>query len=542
MRHGWLDFGAVMTATALALAGCGAASDGGASGVGGGSGSSGGATMGDGTGSTGTARHANGLPGGADQGGSSKDTAGSAQPGAGGAKSGAGGAAGAVISAQCEARLLADPSTHVFFESADDSNSMGSPALARELLRAHEAPDPATVRTYEFLNYYRIRYAPPASGDVAVHLAAAIDPADPSSLSLQVGVRAYDAPAVRRPITLTFVLDTSGSMAGVGIERERAMLGAVAQKLRAGDVVSVLTWNIDHTVVLSGHRVVGPNDPAVLAAAAALVPAGGSDLHTGLVSAYGVARQYYGPDRVNRVVLVSDGGANLGVTDQGLIAEQAKDADQEGIYLAGVGTGPALGYNDSLMNQVTDAGRGAYVYLDSVEEAKRVFVDRFDEVMEIAARGVRLELDLPWYMSIPNFYSEAYSNDPNAIEPQHLAPSGEMVFNQVLRACDVSMIEPADGVFARVTWQAPFTHQAEKLELTTPISELLAGSTTALDKGRAIVAYAEALKLTGAAAKTALREAHAKITALLATKAFADDVELTEIAGLIPRHPAYSAP
>jgi len=50
-----------------------------------------------------------------------------------------------------------------------------------------------------------------------------------------------------------------------------------------------------------------------------------------------------------------------------------------------------------------------------------MFVDRFDEVMDVAARAVQVELRLPWYLGIQRFYGESYSTNPAAVEPQHLA-------------------------------------------------------------------------------------------------------------------------
>lgn len=76
-----------------------------------------------------------------------------------------------------------------------------------------------------------------------------------------------------------------------------------------------------------------------------LQPGGGSDLHAGLSKAYELAEATRGPDRLSRVVLISDGGANLGVLDAGVIAEKAKHGDDEGIYLVGIGIGPAPAYS-----------------------------------------------------------------------------------------------------------------------------------------------------------------------------------------------------
>jgi Ca-activated chloride channel homolog len=420
----------------------------------------------------------------------------------------------------------------VLYLSADDSNSMASPVLARELLETGYAPDPAAIRTYEFLNYYRIDYPAPPFGQLSI--LPQMENGDAlGAFNLQLAVRSFDAVKPRRPITVTFVLDTSGSMGGPGIARERAAAAAIVTSLAQGDVVNMVTWNTGNNTLLSGYPVTGPSDPKVLALISGLTASGGTDLHSGLVAGYALAQANYGKDRLNRLILISDGGANVGVTDEDLIALHSTDGDKEGIYLVGIGAGPAPGYSDVLMDVVTDKGRGAYVYLDKPEEAKAMFIDRFDETMEVAARGVQVEMTLPWYFKIDKFYGEEYSSDPKQIEPQHLAPSDAMIFNQVVKSCDASMVKGADTIKVKATWQTPLTYIPQQTEVTMTVDQLLATGKAQLTKGKAIVAYAEALK-TGTPA--ALSAAHAKVTA---ANAGGTDNELNEIQGLIEKHPKY---
>lgn len=441
-----------------------------------------------------------------------------------------GGDAGAEPDASTGCELLDPQKPLVLYLSADDSNSMASPVLARELLNKGMAP--TSLRTYEFLNYYRIAYAAPTAPNL--DLVPEIEPtANAGEFLLQIGVRSFDAPKPRRPVTVTFVLDTSGSMAGAGITRERAAVKAIAAALAQGDLVSMVRWDTSNTVLLAGHSVSGPNDPQVLAAADGLSASGGTDLHSGLVEGYSLAKAYYGPSRLNRVVLISDGGANVGVTDEQLIALNSKDADQEGIYLAGVGVGPAEGYNDLLMDVVTDRGRGAYVYLDDASEAPHVFTERFDETMDIAARGVQVELTLPWYFQMFKFYGEQYSSDPNAVQPQHLAPSDAMVFDQLVRACDPAAVVGSDTVKVKATWETPLTYLKKEMTVSLTVEQLLAGPKAHLAKGKAIVAYAEALKVGSPAT---LKDA---LDLVVAADPAKTDPELGEIAALIQKHPAF---
>lgn len=425
---------------------------------------------------------------------------------------------------------LDDSKPLVLYVSADDSNSMASPTLARAWMAEGVAPPPETLRTFEFLNYFTIPYEAPAEG--WLNVVPQLEEAEPGRYDLQIGVRSWDAVLPRRPITVTFAVDTSGSMTGAPMERAKATVIAVAQSLAEGDIVNLVTWDSSSLVPLDGHVVVGPNDPTVVAEALKLDAAGSTDLNSGLSKGYQLANEHYAPDRLNRVILISDGDANAGVTAPPIIGENAQDADQEGIYLVGVGVGNATAYKDFLMDVVTDAGRGAYLYVDSAQEAEVMFHDRFDEVMEVAARGVQVELTLPWYFQIQEFYGEEFSENPEEIEPQHLAPSDAMVFNQVLEACNPSVVNLQDEITVRVTWQEPLTYLEHAIDETQTLEALLTGPHPELALGKAIIGVAEALR-EGSPARL-----DAAMTDLQALGSEGDGM-ISELQDLLLAHPAF---
>ena len=375
--------------------------------------------------------------------------------------------------------------------SADDSNSMASPVIARHIIQQRAGLVPAEVlRTYEFLNYYNVRYAPPPAG--VLNVVAQARPEGVTDVELQVGVQSWLAPRPRRPLILTLLLDTSGSMGGDPMVLEAAVVRAIAASLTIGDVVNAVTWSETNSVVLSNHAVSGPQDPILMTVADELHADGGTDLHAGLVAGYAMADEHYGSDRMNRVVLISDGLANVGTTDQDFIGGKAKDAEREGIYLVGVGVGD--GINDTLMDAVTDAGRGAYVFIDSEDEAEKMFGPRFDEVVDVAARAVQVQLRLPWYFDMVAFHGEEYATEPSEVTPQHLAPGEAMVFHQLIRACDASAIDLRDPLSVTARWVEPSTSAPREVSMTTTLAALFDGGDQQLRRGRAIVAYAEALR------------------------------------------------
>jgi Ca-activated chloride channel family protein len=313
------------------------------------------------------------------------------------------------------------------------------------------------------------------------------------------------------------------------------VIRAIATSLRKDDIVNAVTWSTGQAVNLNKHVVSGPNDPQIIALANNLSAGGGTDLSAGLKRGYQLAEASYAPERLNRLVLISDGGANTGITDENLIGTQSKKGDKkEGIYLVGVGTGHQNGmsYDDQLMDVVTDMGRGAYVYVDSTEEANAIFGERFNEVMEIAARSVQLELTLPWYFQMHKFYGEEYSEDPKEVEPQHLAPGDVMIFNQVIKACSAELVDPDHAITVKISYQDPHSYASKTSSSVRTVDELLNGPIDQLLKGKAIVAYAEALK-------TGLPEDLKAAQNSLDQAGGGNDSMLMEINSLLQLHPNF---
>src|SRR5690606_8008244 len=174
---------------------------------------------------------------------------------------------------------------------------------------------------------------------------------------------------------VTLVLDTSGSMAGRPIELLEQTCLAIASQLREGDTVSVVEWDTENVWTLGGYPVTGPNDSTLIDVIDSLEAGGGTDLNGGLVSGYQLAQQVYDNEMLNRLVLISDGGANVGVTSVELIAQNAQYGGSDGIYLVGVGVGSGSAYNDRLMDEVTDGGKGAAVFIPDADEARQVCGD-----------------------------------------------------------------------------------------------------------------------------------------------------------------------
>ncbi|MFO0637273.1 MAG: VWA domain-containing protein [Nannocystaceae bacterium] len=425
------------------------------------------------------------------------------------------------------------------FLSPDDSNSMSSPVQAREAALSQWASVAAApIRTWEFFNYYSFDYPAAEAGSVVVTPSLVHDEGMPEGeYVLQIGVssEAID-PEARPPMNLALVLDTSGSMEGLAMDMLKASCRTIAHNLRAGDEISMVTWNTENAIVLGGHTVDGPDDPMLLEAIASLSASGGTDLSGGLQAGYDLAGQVYDPDRINRIVLISDGGANVGVTDVELIAAQAELGGGDGIYMVGVGVGEAGDYNDALMDQVTDAGKGASVFVGSEAEAERIFGARFISTLSVAVRDVQVQLDLPAGFEIVKFSGEEYSTNPSEVEPQHLAPNDAMVFHQHISTCAPALATDEAPIVVTARFEHPTTGTVQEVTVETSFGELLAADATQLRKGAAVFAYAEGLKawkdaVDADAQGTAIAAAKAEIVAAQAL--LPDDADLAEMLAVL---------
>lgn len=418
--------------------------------------------------------------------------------------------------------------------SADDSNSMSSPVQARAAVLADwQGISQVPIRSWEFFNYYDFGYPPAAPGEVALSLE--MERKDDGEYALQIGVRSeVITRTTRPPLSVTLVLDTSGSMEGEPLELLQEVCRAVIGSLRAGDRASVVKWNSEQAVVVDGLVVAGADDPQLHAAIDGLVSDGSTDLAAGLAAGYALAAKYAVKGEVSRVLLISDGGANTGITDIDLIAAHAGAEDEEGIYMVGVGVGSATTYRDELMDRVTDAGKGASVFIPDKAEAWKIFGARFISTLMVAARDVQIELQMPPGFAIKRFSGEEYSSDPAEVEPQHLAPNDAMIFHQRVETCAPELVQGSDSVTVTARYFDAITFAPREVSVTRTFDALIDAASPGLRKGEAMLAYSDALtaaRLGGGDLEAKIAAASEAIAA--AQELLADDADLAEIAAVL---------
>ncbi len=145
------------------------------------------------------------------------------------------------------------------------------------------------------------------------------------------------------------------------------------------------------------------------------------------------------------------------------------------------------------MDTVTDAGKGASIYIPSAAEAAKMFSERFISTLMVAARDVQVELDLPPGFAIKRFSGEEYSTDPAEVEPQHLAPNDAMIFHQEIETCAPDLITPETPLTVTARYVDALTFEPREVSVTRTFGDLVQDPSPRLKKGTALLAYTDAM-------------------------------------------------
>jgi Ca-activated chloride channel family protein len=266
----------------------------------------------------------------------------------------------------------------------------GAYTVARRLLQSGQLPPRESVRVEEYVNRFNYDYPAPRDG-LTVVAEGGPSPFNADNVVIRVGVQAERVEGARPSASLTFVIDTSGSMDRPDrLELVKSALIGLTRRLEADDSVAIVTYSDGGQVILEPTEVA--DEDRIIEAIDSLRPNGSTNLEDGLAVGYALANQQYRGNGVNRVILASDGIANVGLTDPDGLSAMIRDDADEGIQLITVGVGMDS-YNDVMMEQLADQGDGFYAYVDEVSEAERLFGDELTSTLVTAAVDGKIQIE-----------------------------------------------------------------------------------------------------------------------------------------------------
>ncbi len=282
--------------------------------------------------------------------------------------------------------------------------------IARRKLTEGALPPAAAVRVEEFVNYFSYTFPEPTSSTpFSVVMDAAPSPLSPGRHILRVGVATkVKSEADRKPANLVFLVDVSGSMGPddrIGLAKKS--LRILTQNLKEGDTVALVTYAGSTRVVLPPTGL--EHKAKILAALDDLVANGSTGMASGLDLAYQQAMQGLrpgptggalpalpeggrSPGKISRVIVLSDGDANVGAHTHDELLKIIAGRAKEGVTLSTIGFGMG-NYKDELMEQVANKGNGNNFYIDSLAAAKKVFEQQLGSTLEVVAKDAKFQVD-----------------------------------------------------------------------------------------------------------------------------------------------------
>jgi Ca-activated chloride channel family protein len=266
--------------------------------------------------------------------------------------------------------------------------------VVRDALNNGALPPADAVRVEEMVNYFTYAYPLPEDRKVPFKASVKVYPTpwNKQTKLLHIGIKGFDIPRKERPrANLVFLIDNSGSMAEPNklplLVRSFRLL---VDQLNADDRVAIVTYGGGVTVPL--EPTAGSEKSKILAVIEKLQAGGFTPGGEGIRTAYQLAERNFIKGAVNRVILATDGDFNVGITDPKALEDFVIRERETGVYLTCLGFGND-NYQDATMQKLAQAGNGNAAFIDTINEARKVFVDQISGTLFTIANDVKIQVE-----------------------------------------------------------------------------------------------------------------------------------------------------
>lgn len=269
-------------------------------------------------------------------------------------------------------------------------------ANVRRHLMNGQLPPGDAVRVEEMINYFDYDYSGPVDGDEHP-FAASIEvggcPWTPSHRLVRVAVQGREMDFEHAPNSnLVFLIDVSGSMQSPKkLPLVKEALKLLIAWLGPADRVAMVVYAGAAGEVLPSTTCEGDKRP-LLDAIDQLEAGGSTDGGAGIALAYDIASRHFIAGGVNRVLLLTDGDWNVGITDEAELTTLIQDKAASGVFLSVLGF-DMEGGGDGRMETLADKGNGNYAFIDTLNEARKVLVEQLAGTLITIAKDVKIQVE-----------------------------------------------------------------------------------------------------------------------------------------------------
>ena len=274
----------------------------------------------------------------------------------------------------------------------------GSYANVRRFLNDGQLPPTDAVRIEELINYFNYDFSQAkrlANAPFLVSTETVAAPWRATNRIIKVAIKADDPTITKQsalpPANLVFLVDVSGSMSDNDkLPLVKSSLKMLTKQLRSQDTISIVTYAGHTQVTLPATK--GSDTDKILAAIDSLDASGSTNGEAAIKLAYQQAKIHYKKDGINRILMMTDGDFNVGVSDVDEMLDIIRRERDSGVSLSTFGFGEG-NLNDHMMEQVADNGNGNYSYIDSLSEAKKAVVDEMSATVNTVAKDVKVQVE-----------------------------------------------------------------------------------------------------------------------------------------------------
>jgi Ca-activated chloride channel family protein len=210
----------------------------------------------------------------------------------------------------------------------------------------------------------------------------------------------------RQPVNLALVIDHSGSMAGKKIEDARAAARAVVAQLSDGDRLALVIYDDTAKVLVSSTLISEASRDRLRRAIDTIRDAGGTALWAGLDTGRREALKHARDGFVSRVVLISDGLANVGISDQRGVSALSRRALNEGVHVTSMGVG--ADFDANMMTAIAEHGGGHYYFIDDSSAMATIFSKELQTLLATVAKQAELHLTMAQGVELLEVYGYTF--------------------------------------------------------------------------------------------------------------------------------------
>lgn len=263
----------------------------------------------------------------------------------------------------------------------------------RRYLNDGMMPPKNAVRIEEMINYFEYDYPQPiGNAPFTINPEVAAAAWNTSHKIVHIGIQGKKISLDNvPPSNLVFLIDVSGSMnEPQKLPLVKDSLRILVNQLTAKDRVSIVVYAGSSGLVLPSTT--ADRKGEILNAVSNLEAGGSTNGGAGIQLAYKVAEENFIRNGNNRVILMTDGDFNVGVSSDAELVNLIENKRESGVFLSVLGYGTG-NYNDSMMEKLSNKGNGNYAYIDSIEEARKAMGSQIAGTLYTIAKDVKIQIE-----------------------------------------------------------------------------------------------------------------------------------------------------